>query len=293
VSDKAQSTTGEAAEARRTLAQRLAARYAQLPEVAAVALAGSHAAITADAGSDIDLYVFGDTPPALPARRALAKEGGEDIELDNQFWGAGDEWRDAASGIGVDVMYFGAGWIEEQLERVLRRYEASTGYSTAFWYTVRVAEPLFDRDGWLARLQTFARQPYPEPLRRAIIAKNYPILRDARSSYRAQLAKALARGDIVSLNHRTAALLASVFDILFALNRLPHPGEKRLLAHVEQHCPLRPPQFAEQVAALLAAAAEGSDALLPAVDALVDALDLPLKQEGLLVTKPHRLLLNS
>jgi hypothetical protein len=29
----------------------------------------------------------------------------------------------------------------------------------------------------------------------------------------------------VSLNHRTAALLASYFDVLFALNRVHHPGD--------------------------------------------------------------------
>ena len=57
--------------------------------------------------------------------------------------------------------------------------------------------------------------------------------------------KAVARGDLVSFNYRVAALLASTFDILFALNRLPHPGEKRLLAFAAQHCPLRPAGMAE------------------------------------------------
>jgi hypothetical protein len=46
--------------------------------------------------------------------------------------------------------------------------------------------------------------------------------------------------------------------------------------------------LAAQVAALIAAAAEGSGAQLPAVDALIDALDVLLKQEELLVTRPHR-----
>jgi predicted nucleotidyltransferase len=64
MSNTAQSTGSEAVEARRALAQHLAAHYARLPEVIAVALAGSHTAASADAGSDIDLYVFGDAPPA-------------------------------------------------------------------------------------------------------------------------------------------------------------------------------------------------------------------------------------
>jgi hypothetical protein len=269
-------------DARLRLAHRLAARYAALPEVVAVSLAGSQAAATADTNSDIDLYVFGEQAPPLAARQAITEDGGEQIEIGNQVWGAGDEWRDRASGIAVDVLYFGLAWIEEQLERVLRRHEASAGYTTSFWYTVQVARPLFDRSGWFAQLQASAQQPYPEPLRRAIIATNYPILRDARSSYRAQLAKALERGDIVSLNHRTTALLASVFDIIFALNRLPHPGEKRLLAHVAQRCRLRPPQLDRQVRTLVQAAAAASHELLPAVDDLVAALDVLLHAEGLL-----------
>jgi hypothetical protein len=48
-------------------------------------------------------------------------------------------------GIEVDVIYWDTAWIEEQLERVIVRHQASMGYSTCFWNTITKAVPLFDR----------------------------------------------------------------------------------------------------------------------------------------------------
>lgn len=262
------------------VARATAERFGALPGVVAVVWAGSQTTRMVDASSDIDLYVYAEReiPPA--ERAALLGDTARALELDNRFWEPGDEWLDAASGIHLDVMYRSPQWIREQIERVLVRHEASVGYSTCFWANVLASEALVDPQDWFAELRAWADQPYPEPLVPAIIAKNHPILRDTHSSYRYQLASAAARGDSVSLNHRAAALLASYFDILFAVNRLPHPGEKRLLTWATRHCPLRPPEMAAQVAALLAAAAPGGVDVLAAVDALLDDLDALLRAEG-------------
>ena len=175
--------------------------------------------------------------------------------MGNDFWEPGDEWIDAQTGRHVDVMYRTPVWIEEQLERVLVRHEASVGYSTCFWHNVLHSTPLFDRSGWYRDLQATAARPYPQPLQRAIIARNHPILRQTLSSYLAQIERAVRRGDSVSIQHRVTALLASYFDVLFAVNELPHPGEKRLLQFAATRCAKTPLDMETQINALFETAA--------------------------------------
>lgn len=83
------------------------------------------------------------------------------------------------------------------------------GYSTCPWYNVNASIVLLDSTGWFAQLQQSARQPCPEELRRAIVARSHPILRNTASSHRYQIAGAVRRGDLASLNHRVAALVVA------------------------------------------------------------------------------------
>ena len=259
-----------------SLAHRIAERYSALPEVEAVALGGSLATERAETGSDIDLYVFSHDPLALESRRQAVGNEATRLELNNDFFGPGDEWVEA--GVHVDVMLWDMEWMRERLEHVLVNFQASMGYSTAFWHTVRASTLLFDRNGLYAALQRTTQGPYPEALRRNIVAKNHAFLRGALSSYTKQLEKALKRNDPVSVNHRLAALLASYFDILFAVNRLPHPGEKRLLGWADA-CALKPKEMHADVENVLSASPEN---LMARVHILLDKLDALLREEGLL-----------
>jgi predicted nucleotidyltransferase len=245
----------------------LARRFAEVAGVMAVALAGSRGSGRDDQQSDFDIYVYtsAEIPPQF--RRALL---GSKAEIDNRFWEPGDEAVDD-SGLRLDIMYRSPQWIEEQLDRVLVRHEASIGYSTCFWFNVLHSEPLWERDGWFRQLRERANVPYPEELRRAIVAKNWPILRRNQSSYRRQIELALERNDLVSVQHRVTALLASFFDVWFALERAPHPGEKRLLTYL-------PGDWAARVRGVLEA--KGKD-LLPQIDQLIDQLDARLREERL------------
>jgi hypothetical protein len=252
-------------------AESIAARFSVFPQVTAIALAGSEGAGEADALSDIDLYVYADAEIPIPARRAMAFDFADRVEIDNRFWEAGDEWIDRASGRGIDIMYRSRAWIQDQVARVLERHEASIGYSTCFWWNVLHSRALYDPTGWYASLRQTARQPYPAELRRAIVAKNFPILRNNISSYRRQIETALERGDWASVHHRVNAFLASYWDILFALNGVPHPGEKRRVEYARRLCKKLPPRWEEVAEALLRRPA------LAHLDCLADGLEQILR----------------
>lgn len=265
--------------------ERLVALFAALPQVEAVTLGGSRASGRADAASDFDVYVHaGDVIP-LETRRSIVQQlGGASVaNMGLDYFGAGDEWLDAGTGVHFDVIYFGLEWMKEQVERPLVHHQPSLGYSTAFAYTVSRAHIMHDPGGEFATLQTVTQGPYPEALREAVVYYNHPMLRGTISSYREQLEKAAARQDIVSLNHRLAALLASYFDIIFAGNRALHPGEKRLVATALATCSSLPKNFGRDVTEALSVAGNGAR-LLPALTRLLDALDVWLVREGFDVT---------
>jgi predicted nucleotidyltransferase len=259
------------------LAGTLARAYAELPGVEGVALGGSRATGAADAASDVDLYVYARGEVPLDRRAAVARAHAERPELDHRAFEPGDEWVERGSLLHADVMFRSTRFIEEALERVLVSHEARVGYTTCLWHNVRTSVPLFDRSGWLAALKARAAVPYPEGLRRAIVAKNLPLLRRNLSSFRHQIERAAARGDAVAVNHRIAAFLASAFDVVFALNRVPHPGEKRLLEAVLRDCPVRPFGFEEDVGDL---AAGGPDAAATAESLALDLEEIA-EAEGL------------
>lgn len=266
------------------LATAIAQEFSRIPQVISLALAGSRTTGMANETSDFDFYIYVEQDIPLEIRIKIAGKFAKRLEINNQFWETGDEWIDLASGLGVDIMYRQPHWIEQQLEHILIAHQASVGYSTCFWWNVLTSACLYDRSNWFQKLQNQAKQPYPEPLQRAIIAKNYPILRSNISAYTQQIAKAISRQDSVSIMHRVAALLASYFDIVFAINLVPHPGEKRLLEFVKRLCskiPTRLEEHIDNINKFLANSSTYID-LLAEINALIDELEQLLMSEKLM-----------
>lgn len=266
------------------LTQQIADLFAPLSQVEAVALAGSRGreTKTPDSASDIDLYVYTRGEIPIETRRAIVKGSGgaTRASLGMNFWGPGDEWYNAPSGIEIDIIYFDRVWMDEQIRRVAKQHIPSLGYTTCLWYTLRNSTVFYDRDGWFTDLQNEYSQGYPDELRRNIVDYNHPVLRSIIPAYSVQIEKAVRRLDEISINHRLAGLFASYFDILFAVNRQLHPGEKRLVEFALNKCTRLPVGMQEDIHSIFQTSTSNPADLPSKVDRLLDRLDILLKDDG-------------
>ncbi len=231
-------------------------------ETEALLLAGSRTGGTVDRFSDTDLYVY-TRAEIDPSRRVeLAGKLCSRAEIDNRFWETEDLWQ-LKDGLGkVELIFRDYDFIRGELERICRRHQAYIGYSTCMAANFFSSRILFDRNGRFLSLREEFDGEYPEELIQNIIDANFPLLSDSLSSYRGQIEVAAARGDIVSVNHRVGAFLASYFDILFACNRMWHPGEKKLLTILENQR-LDAPQGCKRAVEKLLFMAGTADSQLP------------------------------
>lgn len=207
------------------LAHQLFAQLQELPQVEAIALGGSRASGLHDARSDYDVYLYCTAPIDEEARRALLARYCTVMEIGNHYWEYEDNctFRD---GVDLDLLRRDLDGFAADVRRVVEGHEASLGYTTCMWHNLRTCKVVFDRHSRLEALQRRFDVPYPDALRDAIIHANMPLLHGALPAYDAQIHKAASRGDLVSVNHRVAAFLASYFDVLFAIN-----GMTRLSGH--------------------------------------------------------------
>ncbi|MPW28028.1 DUF4037 domain-containing protein [Agarivorans sp. B2Z047] len=242
-----------------------------LAQVDAVLLAGSRASGLSDSYSDYDVYVYLNAPLAAEARQKIVAKHCQYLELNNQFWETEDDGV-LLDGIEIELIYRDFSFLENELHYLVERHQAKVGYSSCFWANLLDSKILYDANGQAKRLQQRFDVAYPSALQQAIVNKNAPLLMQQMPAYYFQLAKALKRQDRVSLNHRCAEFLASYFDILFAINGLPHPGEKRMLEYAELHCNICPNQLAENVERLLAEVGQAADSLLDTVSLLTETL---------------------
>jgi hypothetical protein len=113
------------------------------------------------------------------------------------------------------------------------------------WHNLITSRIVLDKQGKLRSLQEKFSIPYPETLKKNIISNNMKLLSGMLPSFDLQIKKAEDRGDLVSVNHRVTEFLASYFDVIFALNEMTHPGEKRMQSICAKECKILPANFEE------------------------------------------------
>lgn len=250
-------------------------KYAKLDEVEAVALGGSSAAKTSDKSSDIDIYVFVRNDISLEVRERLVKDISSKYEVGGEYFGPGDEYYVDDLGCQLDIMYWNVNWFEDVVNNVWFKHYPSNGYTTCFLYTLNNFNIFYDKTGWLKSLQEKINTPYPKELKQNIIERNVKLMKEKPfASYYEQIQKAVQRNDIVSVNHRIAAFLASYFDVIFALNEMLHPGEKRLINYVKTNCKIIPEKFEDNINKLLTS---DYKEVLPVLDDMFQNLSILLR----------------
>jgi hypothetical protein len=254
--------------------------FGSIAGVETVAWCGSAAMQKADSLSDYDLYVYSRTPLPLATRKSVIASRASEYQLENTFWGLEDEWIER-DGKRFNMMYRSCQEAEEEVHRRLVQHVASLGYTTADCFTISQSKSLVDHNCWLANLQHRTRGAYPHELLEAILQKNRPVLGGGmQSCYLQQIKASIARQDPVSLNHRVAAWLSSYFDILFAINRQFHPGEKRLLVYAENLATL-PSNVLLDIPQLCAFAGTMGAEIVAHLEAMLERLDEKLTEFSL------------
>lgn len=220
--------------------------FATLPEVEAIALGGSRAGADYDEKSDYDLYIYCTGIPNESMRKCILEKCCQHMEIGNSFWELEDDCT-LKDGIDIDILYRNIENFSRTIHSVVEEHIAYNGYTTCMWHNLLHSRILYDKNGKLESLQNKYRISYPDELRDNIISKNLCLLTGNLPSYDTQIKKAFARRDMVSVNHRTAAFLESYFDIIFALNKLTHPGEKRMVQYAKEQAEFLPVDFEENL----------------------------------------------
>lgn len=245
---------------------------AGLPEVEAIALGGSRAGDTYDEKSDYDVYLYCSGSIGEDIRKKILSKYCSVMEIGNHFW----EYEDNCTlnnGIDIDILYRNLEDFCGDVAAVVEQHQARNGYTTCMWHNLKTCKIVYDECGKLAAAKKRFDVAYPKALKQNIIERNMKLLHTAMPAYEVQIAKAVKRGDVVSINHRTAAFMESYFDIIFALNELTHPGEKRLIQLCRKECRILPALFEENLERLFADLFTRYDAIAEDIAGIVSELE--------------------
>lgn len=196
--------------------------------IEAVVLGGSRATGVFDEKSDYDYYVYLTEDLSENERKMLLDEFVSYMEYSNHFWELEDDGI-LNNGVDIEFIYRSIDDITKSVENLLVKGNVSTGYTTCFVDNIIKSKVIFDKNGRYKLLQQNCKKLLNNDIYDKIVHSNFPIIMDRMPSLYFQVEKAIIRNDILSMNHRSSAYFDLYFDIVFAVNKVTHPGEKRML----------------------------------------------------------------
>lgn len=217
-----------------------------LEEVESIALGGSRAGKNYDEKSDYDVYLYINSAINEEKRKNILKKFCSYIEIGNSFW----EYEDNCvlnDGIEIDILYRDIEDFIKGIERVVVECQPNNSYTTCMWNNLITCKILYDKNGKLEKYKNKYSIDYPKQLKENIIKRQLKLIDSSMPAYPKQIIKAVQRNDFVSINHRITEFLASYFDLLFAINEVTHPGEKRLVQLCKTQCKILPENFEENL----------------------------------------------
>jgi hypothetical protein len=256
-------------EPKRRLAQAVTRALASVPNVAAVALGGSHATGRHTEKSDLDfgLYYRQALPFSIDAIAAVAQAlaadapggpggpGARPVVTGFYEWGPwvnGGAWLQTAAGK-VDFLYRSLDHVSRTIDEALEgKLEHHFGqqppygfYSVMYLAETHVAVPLHDPVGELDRLKSRIAV-YPEKLKASVIRES---LWSAEFTLSAARASA-ERGDVYATAGCLTRAAASFTQALFAINETYFLTDKRLASVLRSFARI-PPGYQEPLDAVL------------------------------------------
>lgn len=221
-----------------------------------IALGGSRSTGINDKHSDYDIYVYVTKELSHDTRMKAVAPFCLTYEICNHYWESEDNCI-MKDGIEIDIIYRFADMFDKMLSEIVLNGHAMNGYTTSFWHNIKMSKVIFDKSGKFSEIQKKFTVEYPPKLRANIIEKNRNLLSGKLPSYDMQIKKSEQRQDFVSVQHRITAFLESYFDIIFAINKQTHPGEKRILSLCKKNCKLLPKDFEKNVMLLITSVGSG------------------------------------
>lgn len=251
--------------------EKLVGEFKKINEVEALALGGSRSSDKYDEKSDYDLYVYVTNVPSLEVRKRIFDGTCRYIELSNSYWELEDDCT-LKDDIDIDILYRHLDDFAKNISRVVDDGVASNGYTTCLWHNLKTCKILFDRNGKLEKLKKQYDIKYPDELKENIIKRNLSLLSGYLPSYDKQIEKVLNRSDFISVNHRLAAFIESYFDVIFAVNEITHPGEKRMMFYALKECAILPKDFQRNFDLLLSNAFIDKEIFLDTLQRMIKEL---------------------